>query len=67
MTVRELIELLGTFDPNLPIAYSLFSEQCMLEPEDISVVQLCEARPDGWVQNFRPDKEAIPYLLFPGN
>ncbi|RZK44588.1 MAG: hypothetical protein EOO61_03275 [Hymenobacter sp.] len=67
MTVQELIDLLGTYDPSLPVAYSLFSEQCMLEASDIAVHELCEQRNDGWVQNARPDKKLIPYLLFPGN
>lgn len=67
MNVRELIKLLDTFDPNLPVAYALHSEQCMLEASDIQVEMLCEARPDGWVANARPDKPLIPYLLFPGN
>jgi len=67
MTVRDLIRLLDRFDPNLPVAYQLYSEQCLLEPEDVAVVMLCEPREDGWVANERPDKKSVPYLLFPGN
>lgn len=65
MKVSELIELLKTFDPELPVAYSLYSEQCLLEASDLEVLELCEPRNDGWVANSRPDKPLIPYLVFP--
>lgn len=65
MNVQDLIEHLKTFDPTLPVAYSMWSEQCALEPDDLEVVQLCLPRPDGWIANFRPDKPVTPYLLFP--
>ena len=67
MLVKELIELLKTFDQDLPIAYQLMSEQCLMEPTDISIAELCNARPDGWIQNRRPDMPTTKYLLFPGH
>ena len=67
MKVSELIELLRTYPQDLPVAYRLFSEKCLLEVKDIEVEALCEARPDGWVANARPDKPTIDYLVFPGN
>lgn len=67
MRVKELIELLNTVDPELPVAYRCFSEQDTLEAKDVEIRFLCRARPDGWIQNRRPDMEAIPYLVFPGN
>ncbi len=65
MTVKELIDLLQTYPPELPVAYCLYSEQCLLEPKDIGVVDLCHSRPDGWIQNRRPDMPTRQYLLFP--
>lgn len=67
MKVKELIDLLQTFDPELLVAYGLYSEQCLMEKDDISVQLLGEPRNDGWVANPRPDKPSIPYVLFPGN
>lgn len=67
MTVKDLISLLQTFDPELPVCYKIFSEQCMLEADDIKVADFCEARNDGWVENKRPDKPTRPYLVLPGN
>ena len=67
MTVSELIKLLKTYPQDLPVAYRLFSEQCMLEPQDISVRSLCAEREDGWVANARPDKPTVEYLVLPGN
>lgn len=67
MIVAELIELLKTFPPGLPVVYQLHSEQCMLEENDIYTAHLCVARPDGWVQNRRPDMPTIEYLVLPGN
>lgn len=67
MTVADLIELLKTFPQDLPVAYSLYSEQVMLVREDITV-KLCQPeRNDGWVHDARPDKPSVPYLMFPGN
>lgn len=67
LTVSALIEHLKTFDPDLPVAYCLCSEKCIMEADDINVEELCEMRPDGWVANKRPDKPTIKYLVFPGN
>ena len=67
MTVKELIEFLQTQPQDLPVAYCLHSEQALLEVEHISIQKCCLARPDGWVQNARPDMFAVDYLVFPGN
>lgn len=67
MTVKELIEFLKTQPQDLLVAYKICSEQCLLEEMDIEIKDLCEARPDGWVQNQRPDKPTVKYLVFPGN
>lgn len=65
--VSDLIAYLQTLDPDLLIAHQMFSEQCLLEIDDLKVVPLCLPRVDGWVQNERPDMETQDYLLFPGN
>lgn len=65
MLVSELIELLKTYPQDLPVVYDIFSEQCLLEPKDIEVKPLCEARDDGWVANKRPDKPTVDYLVLP--
>lgn len=67
MTVKELIDLLATYPKDLPVAYRCHSEQVLLEAKDIEIVDLCHPRPDGWVQNYRPDMPTQQYLLFPGN
>ena len=67
MTVGQLIAELLQYDPSLPVVYKCFSEQCLLEPEHITVDDLCEPRPDGWVHSQRPDKPTIKYLVLPGN
>lgn len=67
LTVAALIEHLNTFDQDLPVAYALRSENCILEADDIKVEEFCEMRPDGWVPNKRPDKPTRLYLSFPGN
>lgn len=67
MTVAEFVEFLKTQPQELPVAFKCFSEQCLLEIDDIKVVSLCLPRPDGWVQNARPDRETQRYLLLPGN
>ena len=66
MKVKDLIALLQAKDQELPVAYMCCSEQCMLEEDDITEEELCEARNDGWVANKRPDKKSITYLVFPG-
>lgn len=67
MTVRDLIELLSKHDPNLPVAYKCMSEQVLLEPDDIEVVNLVLPRNDGWIQNWRKDMDTQDYLLLPGH
>ena len=67
MNVSELIAFLQTQQQDLPVAYLCHSEAAVLEADEIKVVEACEPRADGWVQNRRPDKPAIPYLMFPGN
>lgn len=65
MKVSELIAFLQTQPQDIPVVYSTCSEQLLLEPKDIEVVDLCEARPDGWVHHARSDKPTTPYLVFP--
>ena len=67
MTVAELIELLKAYPQDLPVAYSKYSEQCLLDPKDIGIGSACLPRPDGWVQSRRPDMPTCDYLMFPGN
>jgi hypothetical protein len=67
MTVKELIDFLQTQPQHLPVAYRLYSEQCLLRANAIKIASLCIPRPDGWVHDSRPDKPTQEYLLFPGN
>lgn len=67
MTVADLIKFLKKQPQELQIAYSLYSEQVILEQEQIKIVELCEPREDGWIQNKRPDMPSKKYLLFPAN
>jgi len=67
MTVRELIEFLEKQPQDIQVATQMYSEQYLLEVKEIEIVDLCEPRPDGWVQNKRPDMPTQQYLLFPGN
>jgi len=67
MTVAELIEQLKTYPQDIRVAYKCCSESCLLEADDLEVTEGCIARPDGWVQNKRPDMPRATYLLFPGN
>jgi hypothetical protein len=67
MTVKELIKLLQTYPSTLLVAYKCCSEQNLLEADEIKVIEACDPRYDGWIQNERPDMPKKPYLLFPGN
>ena len=67
MTVSELIEFLEGQPQTVQVAYELYSEQCLLETEKIKLKELCEPRPDGWIQDKRPDMPSSVYLVFPGN
>lgn len=67
MTVKELIEFLQTQPQDLQVIYQCYSEACLLEKEDINIVERCLPRRDGWVANKRPDKPTKEYLELPGN
>lgn len=67
MTVAEFIEFLKTQPQDLKVAYQCYSENCLLDTENIGIADLCHPRPDGWIQNKRPDMETETYLLLPGN
>ena len=67
MTVSELIAYLQTQPQDLHVAYDIYSERSLLEARDIKIVEACIPRPDGWIQNKRPDMPTQMYLLFPGN
>lgn len=67
ITVRDLVRLLQTFPPDLPVCYRCHSEQILLQADEVRVESLCHARADGWIADARPDKPSTPYLVFPGN
>lgn len=67
MTVKELIEFLQTQPQDILVAYKIFSEQALLEPRQITIEDLCEYRPDGWISDKRPDMPTRVYLVFPGD
>ena len=67
MNVKELISFLKKKPQDLPVAYRIYSEQCLLDERDITIEENCVARPDGLVQQKRDDKKCCDYLMFPGN
>ncbi len=67
MKVKDLIEFLESQDQELIVAYGRYSETVTMDADEIEVSQACPARPDGWVQNERPDVPTVGYLVFPGN
>lgn len=67
MDVSQLIDFLKTQPQHLPVAYRVYSEQTLLHKEYIRIEELCHPRPDGWVQDSRPDMPTMTYLVFPGN
>ena len=67
MTVAEFIEFLQKQPQDLQVAYKTCSEQCLLEIDDIEIVECCELRADGCVQSRRPDMPNQTYLMLPGN
>lgn len=67
MTVRELVEFLQEQPQDILVAYKCCSEECLLKASDITIEDHCSPRPDGWVQNKRPDMPTQKYLVFPGN
>lgn len=67
MKVRELVALLQAMPQEIEVAYQCFSEQVLMDAEEISVRSLSVARVDGWIQNSRHDMPTQDYVLFPGN
>lgn len=67
MTVAELIAVLQTHPQDLPVCYGKYSEQCLLQADEISVQEFGLPRPDGWVHFKRPDRPSQKYLCLPGN
>lgn len=67
MTVADLIAYLQTQPQEIAVAYRRFSEQVLLQASEIMIAHECEPRPDGWIQNARPDMKTRPYLMFPGH
>lgn len=67
MTVAEMIAFLQTQPQELQVAYRCCSEQVLLEADEIKIAEKCQPRPDGWIQDKRPDKLTQMYLLLPGN
>jgi len=68
MTVRELIAHLQTFEPNLPVAYSIHSEHSLLERDDIDTAVLKMPRFDGWIHDTwhgEQDAKTQTYVVFP--
>jgi hypothetical protein len=65
MKVKELIEFLKNQPQDIEVVYSTCSEQCILNAEDMYIKELCEPRPDGWVQDYRKDKPSQTYLVLP--
>jgi hypothetical protein len=66
-TVADLIKFLQFQNQDALIGFALFSEQCLMDLDEIVVIEACKPREDGWIQNKRPDMEAQAYLIFPGN
>lgn len=67
MTVWQLIDYLQTLPHDLPVAYRCFSEQCLMEPNEIKIGEAGVPREDGWIHDARPDKPSQTYVIFPGN
>jgi hypothetical protein len=67
MQVKDLVEFLLTQPQDIQVAYSLYSEQCLLDLTHIEMIKACKPRKDGWIHHARPDKPLETYLLFTGN
>lgn len=67
MTFAEFIAYLQTQPQDTLVAYRCFSEFCLLKAEEISVLELCQPRLDGWIHDMRPDRPTQAYLVLPGN
>ena len=63
MIVAELIAYLQTQPQELQVAYRCYSEQALLEADQIEIVEKCPPRPDGWIHDKRPDIPTQTYLL----
>ena len=67
MTVSDLIAFLQTQPQDLMVAYELYSEQCLIEVNEIVIMEASVPRHDGWIEHKRSDKPTQKYLLFPGH
>lgn len=67
MKVSELIEYLQTQPQDLEVVYKCFSEQVLLDADELEVIEVCPPRQDGWIQDKRGDMPTQQYLCFPGN
>lgn len=67
LTVQALIAHLLTLDGNLPVVYRCCSEYDEMTVGHIQIEDLCYPRPDGWVQDKRPDWPSQTYCVFPGH
>lgn len=67
VTVAELISYLRKQPQELQVAYRCCSEQVLLQASEIQIAEKCRPRPDGWIQDKRPDMPTQAYLLLPGN
>jgi hypothetical protein len=62
MTVAELIQRLQALPQDVQVVVPLWSEQCLLEDDQVGTTTGGEARPDGWVHDVRPDKRTVTYV-----
>jgi hypothetical protein len=61
-TVADLIAYLQTKPQDMVVIHSEHSEYVVLDLGQCSIENLCVAREDGWVQNYRPDMPTQQYL-----
>lgn len=66
MTVAELIAELQKYPKDMLVAFPMWSEQLLLDKDNINVKKLCKVREDGWIQNYRSDKPHVDYLVLGG-
>jgi hypothetical protein len=72
MTVKELIEHLKTFPEDLPVLYAIYSDNKMLEAEDIKIAKFMEYRKnDGYYPRNSDSATGVfrrfEGVSFPGN
>ncbi len=70
MRVKEFIQFLETQPQDIQVAYQFCSEQCLLDKNDIKIVDLKSPREDGWIHDTWRGEENVKqqtYLLLPGN